>query len=108
MRKLGKGRRELFAEIDRPALKPLPAEPYQYAEWRRARVAPDYHIEVRGHFYSVIRQVVDVRVTEMAIEVSTGAAASPAMCDLAGRTATPPSPSTCRAPSRLRSAGSAS
>jgi len=73
MRKLGKSRREFFAEVDRPALKPLPAEPYQYAEWRRARVAPDYHVEVQGHFYSVpsrlIRQVVEVRVTEMAIEV---------------------------------------
>jgi hypothetical protein len=23
---------------------PLPAAPYQYAEWRRARVAPDYHV----------------------------------------------------------------
>jgi hypothetical protein len=47
---------------------PLPAEPYQYAEWRRARVAPDYHVEVQGHFYSVpsrmIRQVVEVRATE--------------------------------------------
>ena len=40
MRKLGKSRREFFAEIDRPALMPLPAEPYQYAEWRRARARP--------------------------------------------------------------------
>lgn len=73
MRKLGKSRREFFAEIDQPALMPLPAEPYQYAEWRRARVAPDYHVEVQGHFYSVpsrlIRQVVEVKVTELAIEV---------------------------------------
>ena len=66
-------RREFFESIDRPALLPLPAEPYQYAEWRRARVAPDYHIEVRRHFYSVpsrlIRQVVEVRSTEQTIEV---------------------------------------
>jgi hypothetical protein len=53
MRKLGASRREFFESIDRPALLPLPAEPYQYAEWRRARVAPDYHIEVCRHFYSV-------------------------------------------------------
>jgi transposase len=62
MRKLGASRREFFETIDRPALMPLPGEPYQYAEWRRARVAPDYHVEVHGHFYSVpsrlIRQVV--------------------------------------------------
>ena len=47
MRKLGASRREFFDTIDRPALMPLPAEPYQYAEWRRARVAPDYHVEVQ-------------------------------------------------------------
>src|SRR6516162_4416432 len=73
MRKLGKSRREFFTEVDRPALKPLPAEPYQYAEWRRARVAPDYHVEVQGHFYSVpsrlIRQLVEVRITQTTIEV---------------------------------------
>src|SRR6266480_110460 len=73
MRKLGASRREFFETIDRPALMPLPVDPYQYAEWRRARVAPDYHVEVQGHFYSVpsrmIRQVVEVRATEATIEV---------------------------------------
>ena len=73
MRKLGASRREFFVNIDQPALMPLPAEPYQYAEWRRARVAPDYHVEVHGHFYSVpfrlIRQIVEVRMTEATIEV---------------------------------------
>ena len=73
MRKLGASRREFFETIDRPALMPLPAEPYQYAEWRRARVAPDYHVEVHGHFYSVpsrlIRQVVEVRITQTTVEV---------------------------------------
>jgi transposase len=73
MRKLGASGREFFDTIDLPALMPLPAEPYQYAEWRRARVAPDYHVEVQGHFYSVpsrmIRQVVEVRATEATIEV---------------------------------------
>src|SRR5262249_26444306 len=53
MRKLGKSRRELLETLDRPALKTLPAEPYRYAEWKGARVAPDYHIEIAGHYYSV-------------------------------------------------------
>ena len=35
------------------ALKPLPAERYQYAAWRRCTAAPDYHAEVDGHYYSV-------------------------------------------------------
>jgi hypothetical protein len=49
MRKLGASRREFFDTIDRPAL-PLPAEPHQYAERRRTRVAPDYPVEVQGRF----------------------------------------------------------
>ena len=32
MRKLGASRREFFETIDRPALMPLPPEPYGYAE----------------------------------------------------------------------------
>jgi transposase len=73
MRKLGKSRRELFETIERPALKPLPAEPYRYAEWKRARVAPDYHIEIAGHYYSVpsrlIREVVEARITTTTVEI---------------------------------------
>jgi len=47
MRKLSASRREFFDSIDRPALMPLPAEPYQYAEWRRARVARFEHQQTR-------------------------------------------------------------
>jgi hypothetical protein len=36
-----------------PALKPLPTEPYVFAEWRVRRVGIDYHVDVEGHFYSV-------------------------------------------------------
>src|SRR5271165_1488617 len=43
MRKLGVSRNELFAEIDQAALRALPTAPYQYAEWKKCRVAPDYH-----------------------------------------------------------------
>lgn len=28
----GKGRNQLFEELDRPALKPLPSQPYEFAE----------------------------------------------------------------------------
>ena len=38
---------ELFAASDRPALKPLPDEPYAFDVWKRRRVAPDYHVETR-------------------------------------------------------------
>ncbi|MER2509392.1 MAG: IS21 family transposase [Amaricoccus sp.] len=73
MRKIGATRRQLFESIDAPALAALPAEPYEYAEWKKARVAPDYHIELHGHFYSVpsglIRQTVEARITEAGVEV---------------------------------------
>jgi hypothetical protein len=53
MRRLGVSRRDLFLELDRPALKELPAEPYQYAEWRVRRVVPvgaiDPDLWVVGH-----------------------------------------------------------
>ena len=36
-----------------PALKPLPAEKYQYAEWCHAKIHMDYHFISDDHFYSV-------------------------------------------------------
>lgn len=72
-RKLDCSRKELFASIDKPALKPLPPIRYEYAEWKRARVNVDYHIEVEGHFYSapyqMVGQQVDVRITAGAIGI---------------------------------------
>ena len=52
-RKLPGNRRALFEQLDKPALRPLPVEPYEYAEWKQARVHIDYHVEVQGHYYSV-------------------------------------------------------
>jgi transposase len=73
MRKLGISRRELFEKIERDALGPLPATEWEVAEWKRARVNIDYHIEVESFFYSVphalIHAEVDVRVTERMIEI---------------------------------------
>ncbi|MFH1934510.1 MAG: IS21 family transposase [Pseudomonadota bacterium] len=72
-KKLDATRRELFETIDKPALKPLPSRPYEYAEWKRARVNIDYHIEVDRHYYSVpyqlVKEQVDVRITSYAVEV---------------------------------------
>jgi len=53
IRRLGVTRRQLLEQIDRPALKVLPAEPYEFSEWRTCRVGIDYHIEVAAHYYSV-------------------------------------------------------
>lgn len=70
--KLPGSRKQLFDTLDRPALKALPLEPYQYAEWKKARVNIDYHIEVERHYYSVphplIKKQLDVRITVNTIE----------------------------------------
>jgi transposase len=71
--KLSTTRKALFETLDKPALKPLPQKPYEYAEWKKARVNIDYHIEVDHHYYSVpyqlIKQQVDVRLTQTTVEV---------------------------------------
>src|SRR5437588_395940 len=48
-RKRPGSRATLFAQLDRPALKPLPATRFQFGEWETARVNIDYHIEVERH-----------------------------------------------------------
>ena len=71
-RKLPGSRRSLFEQLDRPALRPLPTERYVFAEWKKARVNIDYHVEVEGHYYSVphalIRRQLDVRLTATTVE----------------------------------------
>lgn len=73
IRRLGVTRRQLLEELDRPALKPLPVEPYVFAEWRVRRVGVDYHVDVEGHFYSVphrfARAEVEVRLTGRTVEI---------------------------------------
>ena len=43
-RKLPGSRRELFEQLDRPALRPLPTECYVFAQWKKARVNIDYQV----------------------------------------------------------------
>ena len=72
-RHLGASRRMLFDDVDRPMLKPLPVEPYVYAEWKQCRVGVDYHVEVDKHFYSVphtlLRETIWARITARTVEV---------------------------------------
>lgn len=72
-RKLPGSRQSVFVSVDRPALKPLRAERYEFAEWKIATVGIDYHVEAAGHYYSVpyrhARQKVDVRLTTGTVEI---------------------------------------
>jgi len=72
-RKMDGSRQSRFAELDRPALRPLPQARYEFALWKTARVNIDYHVEVEHHFYSVphrlVHEKVDVRLTSTTVEV---------------------------------------
>ena len=71
-KKLPGSRQSQFEAVDRPALQPLPLEPYVYAEWRTVRVNIDSHVEIDGHYYSVpsplIQTALDVRLTVATVE----------------------------------------
>ena len=54
---LGKSRKELFYELDKPALKALPQHRYEFKNVRWRRVNVDYHIEIEGSHYSVPHQL---------------------------------------------------
>jgi transposase len=72
-RHLGTSRRALFEDIERPALKPLPAEPFEYAEWKQCRAGLDYHVEIQKHYYSVpstlLKERLWARITARTVEV---------------------------------------
>ena len=63
----------LFREEELPLLAPLPATPYELAQWKQATVQFNYHISVDGMLYSVpyehIKRKVDVRITDKILEV---------------------------------------
>lgn len=71
--KLAGCRRDLYLALDRPALSPLPARPFEFALWKKAKVNIDYHVQVEKCFYSVpytlAREVVDVRLTASTVEI---------------------------------------
>lgn len=64
------GRRpaEQFAQVEKEALLPLPAEAYRMVVWRRVRVHPDSHVAIRGVMYSVpfahVGKQVDARLKD--------------------------------------------
>jgi len=70
---IGKSRNQLFEEIDKPALKALPAERFQLREWKKAKVHIDYHVAVQGSWYSVpyklIGREVEICLTATMVEI---------------------------------------
>jgi transposase len=73
-KKMEGSRRSLFDDLERPALGPLPPEPYEFARWRIGlKVNIDYHVDVDQHYYSVPYQLVgsrvDVRISTRTVEI---------------------------------------
>jgi transposase len=72
LRRAKQSRRELFEAIDRPNALSLSPRPYEYAEWYKAKVQLNYHIEVDRHYYSVPYQLLherlDIRLTATIVE----------------------------------------
>ena len=71
--KLPGSRATAFAELDQPALQPLPSTRYELALWRKAKANIDYHVQVDWHNYSVpyrlTNQLVEVRLTARTVEI---------------------------------------
>jgi transposase len=69
-------RESVFLEIDRPALRPLPNEPFVNPAYVERRVPNNYHVEYAGFYYSVphqyYKQQVTVKATYSVIEVYAG------------------------------------
>lgn len=72
-KKIEGNRRSRFEAGERSSLKPLPLRPFEFGEWRKAKLQPDYHIEAARAYYSVlyrlIGQRVDVRLTANGVEI---------------------------------------
>lgn len=71
--KLPGSRASVFAELDAPALMPLPAQRYELARFKTVKVHIDYHVEVDGHRYSVphalVGQSLEARLTRGGVEL---------------------------------------
>lgn len=72
-KKMKGSRKSLFEAIEKSALRPLPVERYELAEWKKARVNIDYHVELKEHYYSVpytlVGQEVELRYTATVVEI---------------------------------------
>jgi transposase len=66
-------RASAWEALDKPALKPLPMEPFDLSDWSRARVNIDYHVAFDANFcsvpYNLVHEVVEIRSTPTTVEI---------------------------------------
>jgi transposase len=62
-----------WLESELPTLQPLPAYPYEFAEWGKVRAGIDYHVKIDNHYYSVPYQLrgqeFEYRLTDKSVEL---------------------------------------
>ena len=73
MKHIGKSRQQLFDELEKEALLPLPSEKFIYKQYKLALVHLDYHVELEKCFYSVpykyLKERVDIRYSSATVEI---------------------------------------
>lgn len=71
--KLPGSRASTFAELDAPALLPLPPQRYEMAHFKTVKVGINYHAEVERHHYSVphalVGKMLEARITASTVEL---------------------------------------
>lgn len=72
-KKIDGSRESVFLAHEKATLKPLPDRRWEYAQWKKAKVNIDYHIELEKHYYSVpyvlVHEVVYARLTSNTVEI---------------------------------------
>jgi transposase len=73
MQDYGCSRRELWEAIEKPALRALPVQPFEFGSWKGVKLNVDYHIELNRHYYSAPYQLrgkkIEVFFTEKTVSV---------------------------------------
>jgi len=76
MRAYKVSRRELFERLDKPALAPLPEQPFEPSTWKKVGLNIDYHVEFEHHLYSaphtLLHEELWVRATASTVEILHG------------------------------------
>ena len=71
--RLEDSRKSLFEELERPALRPLPQQRFELAQWKKAKANIDYHVELEGCYYSIPYKYrgmeLVIRYTESTVEI---------------------------------------
>ena len=74
--KLPGSRRQMYEQVDRPALRPLPEHPFVMCQWKKVRVNIDYHVQLEQHYYSVpyglVGEQLDARLSDRGVELFHG------------------------------------